>query len=78
MGLLALLGCEPAKPAVHPVVKLAQFDLQCPRNQLTYMRLTDRVIGVRGCGKQTKYTQVCRQKHVTAGIFADECQWFQD
>ncbi len=70
-GLLALLGCEPAKPPVHPVVRMAQFDLQCPRDQITYTQITDRVIGVRGCGKQTKYAQVCRQHNV-------DCQWFED
>ncbi len=71
----ALAACAPAKPTVHPVVKLAQFDLQCPREELSYTQISKKMIGVRGCGKQTKYVKLCR---VVQGWWDEECQWVQN
>jgi hypothetical protein len=70
-----LVACAPAEPAIHPVVSKAQFDLSCPRDQLTYLEIDEKTFGVRGCGKQTKYVEICR---VTRAFPGEECQWIQN
>src|SRR5436853_2127081 len=80
LAALASAGCEAeasGKPAEHPIVHLAPFDLDCPREQLHYTQLTPTTWGVTGCGRRTKYVKVCRQ--VGTGIFiSDDCRWIQN
>jgi hypothetical protein len=83
VGLLLSLGASacapppPPKPVEHPIVRLAMFDLDCPRNEIEYTQINETTWGVSGCGKRTKYMRVCRQ--VWTGHFAsDECRWVQN
>jgi hypothetical protein len=76
--LLVGLGCAPDVPAVHPVVQMAVFDLQCPRAELHYYKINDQTWGVRGCGKQTKYVEVCRSLNNPSMVREEECQWVQN
>jgi hypothetical protein len=72
--LLAGLGCTPDKPAEHPVVQMAQFDLQCPKAELHYFKINEETWGVRGCGKQAKYVLICSWGTTTD----EECRWLQN
>lgn len=81
---LALLAClcscspsKPAKPAKHPVVTMAPFDLDCPEEKLKYEHLNKKAWGVSGCGKRTKYIHVCRQvSYGLVGAFhTNKCFW---
>ncbi len=63
-----------SRPAEHPVVRMAPFDLNCPKQQLSYTKIDAGTWGVAGCGRRTKYVRICRQ--VGTGVFAeDECRW---
>jgi hypothetical protein len=71
-------GCVETPPAVHPVVKQAQFDLNCPRSELRYMKLDEKTIGVTGCGGRAKYVALCRTTNPGTIAASDECQWVRD
>jgi hypothetical protein len=58
---VALIACVPPTEAVAPV---AEFDLQCPRANLSYTQLNEKTIGVKGCGKQAKYVEICQSKKI--------------
>jgi hypothetical protein len=73
----ACAPAQPAKAAEHPIVKMAMFDLDCPRDQLQYTQIDAATWGVAGCGRRTKYVRVCRQVWV-GGPLVDECRWMQN
>jgi hypothetical protein len=77
--VLVLSGCasEEKEPAQHPVVKLAAFDLQCPRSKLLYTPIDKRNLGVQGCGRQARYVKLCREVRGTFGP-EDECRWVRN
>lgn len=72
------------KPEVHPVAAQAQFDLNCPRSKLGYMRIADDQWGAVGCGKRARYRNVCGQRLEREGSLSgrydvkDECRWQLD
>jgi hypothetical protein len=75
--LLLCVACESEKPAEHPIVRMAPFDLDCPKEQLSYTHLDEGTWGVTGCGRRTKYVRICRE--VGYGMFAhDVCRWVQN
>jgi hypothetical protein len=76
--VVACLGCEPDKPAKHPVVQMAPFDLDCPRAELHYYKINGKTWGVRGCGKQTKYVEVCHSVNNPWMMPYEDCQWVQN
>jgi hypothetical protein len=51
---------------------MATFDLDCPREQLEYVKIDEGTWGVSGCGKRTKYVRICRQ--VGFRYISDECR----
>jgi hypothetical protein len=61
---------------------MAQFDLECPREQLRYTQIDQGTWGVEGCGKRTKYIKTCRQVVEAAPLVGwvphDECRWVQN
>jgi hypothetical protein len=68
---------RPRKQQEDPLIRMAAFDLDCPKEQLTFQRLGRGVFGVSGCGQRAKYVLVCRE--VRSGVFEDsECQWVQN
>ena len=72
--LLAASACATAPEEEHPVVRMAQFDLNCPRAKLSFTRISEDAVGVSGCGRRIKYVRLCHQTGV--GMFRDdECQW---
>jgi hypothetical protein len=72
--LLAASACATGPEEEHPVVRMAQFDLNCPRAKLSFTRISDDTVGVTGCGRRIKYVRLCRRTGV--GMFVDdECQW---
>jgi hypothetical protein len=73
--MLAASACATAKPKEHPIVRMAQFDLNCPRDQLTYTQLDAGTWGVVGCGRRTKYVRLCRQVVGFGGSIEDQCRW---
>jgi hypothetical protein len=71
---LVTSGCATPRTTEHPIVRMAQFDLNCPRESLSYTQIDDDTWGVVGCGRRTKYVRLCRQ--VGQGIFIeDHCRW---
>jgi hypothetical protein len=77
LSMVLLAACAEEKPAQHPIVGMAQFDLNCPREQLRYFQIDSGTWGVDGCGQRTKYVQICRQ--VGYGLFThDECRWVRN
>ncbi len=56
----ALVGCVGTSGAsVQQLRARATFDLQCPGPQTEVIELDERTRGVRGCGKQMTYVEVC-------------------
>ncbi len=49
----------------------ASFDLRCPRERLRWKRLGNGSQGVRGCGRQATYVELCRD-------FNSDCKWIKD
>jgi len=78
LPLIAACG-GPDKPAEHPVVKMAPFDLDCPKDQIKYTHIDDGVWGAAGCGKRTKYVQDCREMGLQSPwTVHEECRWIQN
>ncbi len=78
-SVFAHAGCQTpeTKPPEHPVVRMAPFDLECPKEKLSYHQLDENTWGVIGCERRTKYVRICRQ--VGQGFFtSDECQWVKN
>ncbi len=73
-----LAACEyPDKPAEHPIVGMAVFDLNCPRGQLRYFPINDDTVGVEGCGQRTKYVRIC--SHWGVGLMTGtDCRWVRN
>ena len=57
LPLAAGLGCATTNE-VNPLIKRAMFDLDCPREQLTWRKIDDQTFGVRGCGQKATYIGV--------------------
>jgi hypothetical protein len=73
LAMAAASACA-TTPKEHPIVRIAMFDLNCPREQLSYTKIDDGTWGVDGCGQRRKYVRICRT--VGEGIFAqDRCRW---
>jgi len=70
---LALAGLGCATNEVNPLIKRAIFDLDCPREQLSWRKIDDHTFGVRGCGQKATYIQSFRG----AGMY-DECVWVRN
>jgi hypothetical protein len=66
-------GCAAQQPTVHPIVKLAPFDLDCPRDEIEYTHIDEDVWGASGCGKRVKYVQICQRRG-----YWSECHWIQN
>ena len=62
------LGC--ATNSVHPLTRRASFDFQCPQDQLRYVKLDDRAVGVAGCSKRATYIESCVGKD-----WDEACTW---
>lgn len=70
-------GCHAPEPARHPVARVAPFDLDCPREQLSYTQIDDKTWGVTGCGRRAKYIEVCRPLDMDA-LTEDRCRWIRN
>jgi hypothetical protein len=62
------VGC--ATTSVNPLTQRAMFDLQCPRENLRYVKIDDRSYGVIGCDKRATYIQSCQGQG-----WNEECTW---
>ncbi len=75
--LTTMAACEVDKPAEHPVVLAAPFDLDCPKEKVRYKKIDEATWGAMGCGRRAKYVEICRE--VGPGAFkTDECHWLKD
>lgn len=72
VGLLAS-ACATPQRVEHPVVRMASFDLKCPKDQLGFMEIDEKTWGVEGCGKRARYVEICQR----SGMYGlnQECQW---
>jgi hypothetical protein len=60
VGAVGLTGCVGAGGASFEQLRArATFDLQCPAPSTQFFDLDERTKGVRGCGKQMTYVEVC-------------------
>src|SRR5690606_1686777 len=58
--LAAAAGCFASSQATLDTLKTrATFDLQCPATKLEVQDIDPRTKGVRGCGKQLTYVEIC-------------------
>lgn len=58
----------------HPIERMAEFDLNCPKKKITFTEIDSDTWGATGCGQRIKYVRLCRQ--VGVGVFTeDECRW---
>ncbi len=62
--VLLVAGCA---ASIDQLAKRASFDLDCPREDLHYRELDAQTMGVRGCGRQATYVEVCRS--------GENCTW---
>ena len=76
--LLAAGACATAPEEEHPIVRMAVFDLNCPRGQLSFMRLSEDAVGASGCGRRIKYVRVWREGQFGTMPVDDECQWISN
>jgi hypothetical protein len=67
-GCLAV-GCAPIRGAPSHIKRLAERDLSCPPEQLSYAKPAADTYDARGCNRQVRYVRACR---------AGECVWRQD
>jgi hypothetical protein len=56
---------------------MAQFDLNCPKEQLRWTAIDHGTWGVEGCGKRVKYVTICHQAGYGL-LVHDECRWVQN
>ena len=68
--LLAASACATAPQEEHPISRMAQFDLNCPRAKLSFTILDENTVGATGCGRRIRYVRVCRQ-----GDLDEDCRW---
>lgn len=89
LAVLLLAACAaPHKPEsappkkVHPVALQAQFDLNCKRADLRYMKLSDEQWGAVGCGRRARYRRLCDQRLKPgwgrAYDIENRCRWTLD
>ena len=61
----AAAGCATAGPSAaerrkdRQLVKRAAFDLDCPTEPVSITRIDEKTRGVRGCGRQATYVELC-------------------
>jgi hypothetical protein len=71
---LAGSGCATTTTKeVHPLIKRASFDLDCPREKLTWRKFDDLTYGVKGCGQKATYIESCRGNGVN-----ETCVWVRN
>jgi len=75
--LTGACATAPAQKKDHPIVGMAVFDLNCPKEQLSYQKLDDGTWGVIGCGQRTKYVQLCSQGSHNV-LVGEECRWVRN
>jgi hypothetical protein len=59
LGAVLLSGCAATVATAEQLRARATFDLQCPLPQVEVVELDEMTRGVRGCGKQLTYVEVC-------------------
>ncbi len=52
-------GCGATGASLKSLEARATFDLQCPAPSIQTVEIDERTRGVRGCGKQMTYVEVC-------------------
>lgn len=67
---LVLQGACATPQQEHPIVGMAAFDFNCPKEQLRYTQISRESWGVSGCGQRARYVQICEGRG-----FARRCQW---
>ena len=74
-GLLLLVfsglsaACAPIRGAPSHVRRLAERDLRCPAEQMSYAKAGVDTYDARGCNRQVRYVRACRR---------GTCEWRQD
>ncbi len=72
---LVLVACRggsdpetPEQPGGEELRRRAEFDLGC--KQLSFVQISEKTIGVRGCGKKVVYVESCQNPHIPW-----DCNW---
>jgi hypothetical protein len=64
-ALVAGAGCATTGPSAverledRRLMKRAAFDLDCPTEPMSIVRIDEKTRGVRGCGRQATYVKLC-------------------
>lgn len=76
------LACTAQNLASHPVAARAPADLDCPKDDVHYRRLEDKLIMVKGCGRTATYVEQCQERFnaaasATLGMptSSETCEW---
>jgi hypothetical protein len=68
--IAALLACDDPDTRNYQLKRRAAFDMRCPEDRLEVRLIDDRSAGVKGCGQQHVYIEVCRGE--------SDCTWALD
>jgi hypothetical protein len=69
---------SPAPKKEHPVVGMAAFDLNCPKEQVSIQVIEREIWGATGCGQRARYIRVCQKVPLNLSIKGDNCHWQRD
>ena len=64
-SFVAAAGCATSGPSAMEIVqnrrlvKRAAFDLDCPTEPMSIVKIDEKTRGVRGCGRQATYVELC-------------------
>jgi hypothetical protein len=81
VGTLVLLAtsCATSSPKrEHPVLGMAAFDLNCPKEQISIQVIEREIWGATGCGQRARYIRVCQKVSLKVSVKGDECHWQRD
>ena len=62
----------------HPVVGMAAFDLNCPKEQVSIQVIEREIWGATGCGQRARYIHVCQKVPPSLALKGDQCHWQRD
>jgi hypothetical protein len=78
-GFVGLGACRPRKNTFGiTLANKASFNLNCPKSQLRYHKLSERQYGVSGCGVRSTFIYVCRKSTGPGGWGSDKCDWIKN
>jgi hypothetical protein len=73
--LIAGAGCATGPTPRDRLLKRAAFDLHCTKDEMSVTKLDEKTRGVRGCGRQATYVEMCDAAPTS---MLRTCSWVMD